>query len=296
MAPTQSPSTGSKQLLHQLLHNDPSTLPFLRAYGMGYGLSTVPSLLRILVAYMLNQKGSKDRTLLSVLGRLFKAALKGMSPRGFAMAFGIAVGGGKWGEGRVEPVVRDVYFRVLTQVTARRERKRVEAGLVSTDEARPEHKARQILRDERNIKALSTFVSSTISSLLSITLLQSSPSYKRPRNNKAITRIDSDNFGPSPYPSLTTSDSRRAISNGTTNAVLPNAIVAQSPTLDITLFILVRAVDTIVRGIYEYTGVTSGRAGKAVAFIANQADTLVFSLSCWRIMWCCASKLLCILA
>lgn len=288
MAPTQSPSAGLKQSLRKLLHNDPSTLPFLRAYGMGYGLSTAPSIIRILVAYMLNKEGSKDRSLLRVLAQLFKAVVRGLSPRGFAMAFGIAVGGGKWGESRVEPVVRNVYLRVLAQATARRARGCAVAGVVSTDDSRPDIKASQILRDERNIKALSTFVSSTISSLLSITLLQSSPSYKRPTNNKAITQIDSENFGPSPYPSLTTSNSRALASKGTSNAVLPNDIVAQSPTLDITLFILVRAVDTMVRGIYEYTGVTSGRAGKAVAFIANQADTLVFSLSCWRIMWCCA--------
>jgi hypothetical protein len=263
---------------------DPSTAPFVRAYSLGYAAAVVPSLLRIILGGLLKRKGAAPSSgLLGVLREVLVAMVKGLSPRGLAMAFGVSVGGAKWGESRVEPFVRRMYERVL------RSRKGANAKV---DGGKEDDVATHAYH-ERMISSLSTWAAATIASLVSITLLQSSPRYRRPAlGGSGSLAGDELEYGPSPYPSLVAPDPGPAsnvtrASSSTTK--FQKSVVPQSPTLDITLFILVRAADTLVRGIYEYTGVTNGRGGAVVAFVASQADTLVFWLSCWRIMWCCES-------
>lgn len=263
---------------------DPSTAPFVRAYSLGYAASVVPSLLRIILGGLLKRKGAAPSGLLVVLKEVLVAMVKGLSPRGLAMAFGISVGGAKWGEGRMEPLVRRVYESVLR--SKKGANGRVDGGKDDDEVAtRAYH--------DKMIERLSTWAAATIASLVSITLLQSSPRYRRPALGGSGSLAGEElEYGPSPYPSLVAPNPRPAsnvtrASSSTTK--FQKFVVPQSPTLDITLFILVRAADTLVRGIYEYTGVTNGRAGAVVAFVASQADTLVFWLSCWRIMWCCES-------
>ena len=276
--------------LQPILDRDPSNAPFARAYAIGYAASVIPALLKVLLSI-------KRRRVSEVLVRLLKALGKGFSPRGLALAFGISVGGAKWGESRVEGGVRRAYLAALRQVQARRKARPAKiAPLEEADELARSEAAKH----EAIIQALSTFVSATIASFISISLLQS-----RTRSRSLRQSQEPDlALGFSPYSALTGPQTGPA-------PILPRPKKAprrpavQSPTLDLTLFIFVRAgtysaptagnradsslsfpADVLVRGIYEATAVTSGRWGSVVSFIASHADTFVFWASCWRIMWC----------
>ncbi|KAL8283171.1 hypothetical protein RQP46_005949 [Phenoliferia psychrophenolica] len=239
--------------LSHLIPTDPSTAPFLRAAGLGFLAATVPSFVRILLGIILGKKGGRD-SILNVLKKLLAVVIKGLSPRGLAVAGGISVGGAQWGESRVEPLVR----KVLASLYAQSRRIRANGcAAVEEEGAVGSPRVQEPVPSEETVKRMATFVSGTIASLISITLLQSSPAYARPAFGSAPPDVSA-----SPYPSFVDAPAP------TGPAFLkPPAI--QSPTLDLTLFVLVRATDTVVRTIYEYTGPSSGRSGAVVNQLAR---------------------------
>ncbi|ORY73454.1 hypothetical protein BCR35DRAFT_354136 [Leucosporidium creatinivorum] len=255
--------------------SDPSTLPFLRAYAIGFAASFLPALLRVLLS-------SRRVSVSKLASRSLKALQRALSPRGLAMGFGVAVGGAKWGESRVEGAVRASYFAGLRKLEARRRGKRPKIEEIEEDE---EATRKATDKHEAIVKALSTFLSATLASFVSISLLQSrSPSSPKRRQPEDTADLQ---LGFSPYQSLTTEDAGASTARrppSPSSAILRPAV--QSPTLDLSLFIFVRATDVFVRGLYEATAITSGRRGALLAFLASHADTLVFWASCWRIMWC----------
>lgn len=212
----------------------------VRAFLVGYAAVSGPAVLKLLLALLTGraQVGTAPSKLLGALRQ-------GFTHNGLAMSAAVSIGGAKWGEGRVEPIVRKLYLRSLS----RHRRKH------TAHQSRTKEQATHAERvHERKIKALSTLVASTISSLLAIVLLQSSPTYTRTRP---------------PYVASSTKD---------------DYPVQESPTLDLTLFLLVRATDSVVRGAYEATGNRKGKTGALMKVLASQGDLLVFWLSCWRIM------------
>ena len=188
------------------------------------------------------------------------------------MAYGVSVGGAKWGDARVEPFVRRLLGILDGRLRKLRAKGRDSAAEAGTAAASDADDAPGV--SDEAVKRVSTFVSGTIASLVAISLLQSSPAYARPRFGATPPDVSA-----SPYPSFVDAPSP-------TGPAFLKPPAVQSPTLDLTLFVLVRAVDTLVRTIYEYTGPSTGHAGAAVQFVATHADTLVFQLSCWKIMWC----------
>jgi hypothetical protein len=66
----------------------------------------------------------------------------------------------------------------------------------------------------------------------------------------------------------------------------PNARALQasyeSSTLDFTLFLLVRALDTSIRATYKKL---KGESYTLIRALAEKGDVLLFWLSSWRIMW-----------
>lgn len=212
-----------------LLDADESNRPFLRAYAIGFAATVIPSLVKVLLS-LKRRQGSQ------VLLQLLKAIGKGFSPRGLALAFGISVGGAQWGESRVEGVVRRAYLSALHQVQARR--KSQQAKIESMEDAE-EAARKETAKHEAIIKALSTFVSATVASLVSITLLQS----RRSRSSRQAQEPDLA-LGFSPYEALS------GPQTGPTPILpRPRAMsrrpAVQSPTLDLTLFIFVRAGESI---------------------------------------------------
>ncbi|KAK4702127.1 hypothetical protein P7C70_g4098, partial [Phenoliferia sp. Uapishka_3] len=234
---------------------DPSTGPFLRAFGLGYLGSTIPSVTRLLIGLVVGRKSGRP-SMVDVMKKFVALLVQGFSPRGLAFASGIAVGGAKWGESRVEPIVKRL-LEAANQKRWRLGQKRKggpgEEGGGGAEEA-------PVLSEDA-VKRVATFASATIASLISITLLQNSSGYARPTRNPSLAA--------NAFP-----------------ASVDTPTVVQSPTLDITLFMVVRAADTLIRTIYEHSGEVKGRSGVVVRFVAHHADTLVFQLACWRIMWC----------
>ncbi|KAK4054862.1 hypothetical protein OIV83_000786 [Microbotryomycetes sp. JL201] len=291
---------------------DPSTMPFLRAYSIGFTASFAPVLIKILIGLTVprSPRSSQRRgavlaphaSKLSVAAFQLRRALEdSLSPRGLALAFGIAVGGGKWLESRVEPVVRVLYWawrvriktfirRVFSRESAARRRRAI-------SDADPETlSAIKRRKHEAFIKIMSTWVGSTIASFISISLLQTKVKQHRAQLPPATAMEQPGldvGFSPypgvggaatssvAPHPTSTTVDSAKSL------AFPPRmSHVTESPTLDLTLFMFVRASDVFVRFIYEISAVATGRWGRFVEFFADRGDAWVFWLSCWRIMHC----------
>ncbi|GAA5923218.1 uncharacterized protein JCM15063_003573 [Sporobolomyces koalae] len=248
---------------------DPATLPFLRAAALGYTAQTAPAIVRALTK-------RKGKSAVQVLVQLLKAFK--FKPRGLALAFGIAVGGAKYGERLLEPVVRRVYLASREKARSLREGKGKTKEIVLSQA----EEVNKLETDHKIIATLTTACSATISSFLAILLLQSSPTYRRPSIPLAVSTDPKLDFSVSPYAVTTTANQVRP--TGRMSRHSPTTSIVQSPTLDLTLFVFVRAVDTLVRGTYLYTGATAGRFGPTTTFLASNADTLTFSLSCFIIM------------
>ncbi|GJN91600.1 hypothetical protein Rhopal_004623-T1 [Rhodotorula paludigena] len=274
----------ARLLIASAVHNQhPSTEPFLRAVLLGWAAQSFPALVRVLLAASTRRSPSSRRQ----LGTRFLAALcKGLHPRGLGVAFGVAIGGARWAESLVEPAVRRAYLVAVGRTRALREGK---GKARETEESLADEQQRAV-QDERNIRALATFASATLSSLAALLVLQSSPSYRRPTRPTASPANGGDlDFLVTPYtPSLPAS----AV-DAPADARLDSRS-KQSPTLDLTLFVLVRAADTLARAVYERSPPASGQSAPLLRFLADQGDTIVFALSSARIMhaWFYAPHLL----
>ncbi|GAA6047342.1 hypothetical protein JCM3770_001897 [Rhodotorula araucariae] len=275
-----------RALIARLLQDaHPSTEPFLRAYLLGWAAQTLPAVLRVVLGAA-SRRGHRPLAVRRVLVQLLQALGKGFDPRGLGMAFAVAVGGAKWGEALVEPAVRVAYFAGADKARALREGK---GKARETDESLDAAQQR-IVQDERTVRALSTFVSASVSSLAALLILQSSKPYRqRVRPLATTTADDKLDFLLTPYtPALPSSAaSLTTVTSPSSAPPLPPAQyrATQSATLDLTLFVLVRGADTLARLLYERAPPARGRAAPLLRFLANQGDTIVFWLSCWRIMW-----------
>jgi hypothetical protein len=204
----------------------PSTPPFLRAFLLGYVVSVVPAIVRALVHIVRRRKDASTRARVSFLiGAVLKAVKAGFSVRSLGCVFGVAVGGAKWAEPFVRPLVSRAYLSYL-KIKSRYEEQplaaEAEASLPTADRSR--------------IDVLSTFVSASLSSLAAFVLLQSSPAY-RPNSISSIV----------PVP-VTADDAGQ--NNGNGSGLVRRKRRYETHTLDLTLFVLVRAVDSIVRGTF----------------------------------------------
>ncbi|GAA5834298.1 hypothetical protein JCM9279_004276 [Rhodotorula babjevae] len=294
---------------HLVDHAHPSTEPFLRAYLLGWTASTLPALLRILLGAATTSRSRRRPAPRQLAAQLAAALAKGFDPRGLALAFGVAVGGAKWGEPLVEAVVRRAYFAgvervrslrdgpgkdegegkapksvVETQERAVRDEVEGKGKARETDESLAAAQDRRVAQDERNVRALSTFVSGSLSSLVALLILQSGKGYRRPVRPLAAPALSDDKVDVllTPYaPPLPSAVS----SGGPPPALSPAQLRAtQSPTLDLTLFVLVRGVDTLARLVYERAPPARGRAAPLLRFIADHCETLVF--------WAASSKIM----
>ncbi|GAA5958485.1 hypothetical protein JCM3765_007892 [Sporobolomyces pararoseus] len=270
-SPPLNRQTRTSSILRFLEEQDPSVLPFFRAFLLGYTAETLPQVIRALT-----KKRKRGSSAFQIVIELVKA-LK-FRPRGLALAFGLAVGGGKYGERWLEPVLRRAYLIGRDKARAIMEGKGKQKEVILSDDEEVE----KLKREHKIVETITTAVSATLSSFLAILLLQSSPNYRRPSTPLAVSTDPKLDFSVSPYTVTTTANQVRASGRPSRNGATTS--IAQSPTLDLTLFVFVRAVDTLVRGTYHHTGATDGRFGPLTTFFASNADTLTFSLSCFIIM------------
>lgn len=265
----------------RLAKADPSTEPFLRAFLLAYAASTLPNILRTVISLALGKKRNFSKALRHIVDALVTA----LNPRGLAFSSGIAVGGAKWLEPRLEPLVRRQYMQRVEQWRGRgKGKEKIEGEGVDA------------LKDDKRVELLTTWASATLSSLLAITLLQSSPAYKRAPLQPVAEVVTASAVvaTPTPYASVIPSPSpatTRATIVHISGAAQKKLLVPQSPTLDLTLFLLVRATDSLVRGLHESSRWAKSPKGSLADLVATHGDTIVFWLSCYRIMWCCASAI-----
>lgn len=236
-----------------LVPPDAAVRLFVRAAALGYTASVLPGLLKILLLQATLCRRGKGIRAGAIARQLLDEAREGLSGRGWGVAAGIAFGGSKWGEQILEPWIRNAFRSWRTE---RREGEDSEV-------------------DDHRIRTLSTLLSSTLASFLAISLLHSSPQFLRSQV------IESQSLHLPQLP------------NTSTLTPLPDPPIAVSPTLDLTLFIFVRATDILVRRASELIHARNlkGRSERVAHFLASYADTLVFAISTWRIMWCCACVL-----
>ncbi|GAA5887632.1 hypothetical protein JCM6882_001476 [Rhodosporidiobolus microsporus] len=261
--PSSRPPPGPLAAFLRAQH--PSTEPFLRAVALGWAAQSVPLVVRVLLAAT-----RRRRRLLTVIRQLVVALLKGLHPRGLGTAFGVAIGGARWAQDAVEPAVRKGYLAAAGRLRASKGKERETTASLKAEQQR-------VLQDESNIRSLSTFVASTLSSLAALLILQSSPIYNR-RPSPAVTEEKLD-FVLTPYTTATPQPPPPP-------AEIAPSRPSQSPTLDLTLFVLVRAADTLVRALHERASPVRGRFAPYLRTLIHHADTLVFSASAFRIMWC----------
>lgn len=146
-------------LPHKLLYTHASTLPFLRAYLLGFSADVIPSLLKLLLS-LLSSNPTKKRSHSTPFWTLFIILRNALSPNSLGIAFGIAVGGAKWGEKRVE----DLLTKLIRKTKTKSGNRDLEGN--GADGEKDEIKV--TAREEKAIKAASTFIAGTISSMLSI--------------------------------------------------------------------------------------------------------------------------------
>ncbi|KAI8458596.1 hypothetical protein BY996DRAFT_6430184 [Phakopsora pachyrhizi] len=275
----------------------------MRAYLIGYGTEVVPLLIKRLVVGFIrlknyNQSGttrnSKNKVSSSlatssrtILLELFKELRRGFRPNGLAIASGVAMGGARVLEGTVRPIV--VSLVRSTRPIRKKFSKidRTDGTVVSktseSDNITQELKPLSLLsrRDEkdedltdgelRTIDRLSTFTAASCSSMFSIMILQ--------RTTDRMRQTDQSTLHPTttPYPTMS-SDSEMIKASSSSLPGVKN--LSQSPTLDFTLFFLVRASDTLIRVIYD------NYAPDYLYFLRGCSESILFQLCCWRIMWC----------
>lgn len=196
---------------------NPSLLPFLRAYGLGYAGSTLPSVIRILVTYVMRLRGPKSRRPHSATTayELLSALLRGFSIKGFAMFCGILAGGGRY----LEDVL---YPRILVKIREHKQK--------TADERLP----LPTVKDVRRAHLLSVFGANSLASAFALWY------YHRVEASSRIASID------------------------------------------LTLLAMVRAIDVLVRANYQDSSFLRRYTPE---WLAEHADTVVFSLSCLEIMF-----------
>lgn len=233
---------------------DPSTAIFLRAYAFGYVVETVPATLR-LTFDVIDLKGAKKVPLLSSKKRLVRILRNAFGKHGLALFFSVALGGSKWLERVISPIIRRLY------ALNRREFEKAESEVSAVSSENATHV---------RLNRWSTFISSFLAGCLAFSL-----------QNRAIGRKATKTaVGTLPLVSLPTT------SQDTHNLDRHDRYFSrqryESSTLDLTLFLFVRAIDTSLRA--KWANITPSPYSIS-DLLFKQGDTLLFVLSSWTIMW-----------
>lgn len=228
---------------------DPSTPVFLRAYAFGFFAQAGPQLLGVVVSLVLQTRKGLSKLYLKRLARKIAAIFReAAGRRGLGLLFGASLGGAKYLEARLILLLRWL------------KRKR-----------RPETVNPPAEEQERRIKILATFIA-TVASTWFAFALQTPLSV----TNKHSAASDL------PLVALYDPVKQRDITIAEDPTITFHGKRYNSPTLDFTLFLLVRALDTSLRALYTETRLAKN---KLAQLIAAKGDVVLFVLSGWRIMF-----------
>lgn len=228
---------------------DPSTPVFLRAYAFGFCAQAGPQLLGVVVSLVLQTRKGLSKLYLKRLARKIAAIFReAAGRRGLGLLFGASLGGAKYLEARLIPLLRWI------------KRKRRPQDVTAPDEDQ-----------ERRIKILATFLATVASTWFAFAL-------QTPLSTSSKHSAASD----LPLVALYDPVKQRDITIAEDPTITFHDKRYSSPTLDFTLFLLVRAVDTSLRAVYTDTKLAKN---KLAQLIAAKGDVVLFVLSAWRIMF-----------
>ena len=245
----------------------PSTAVFIRSYLFGYAGETLPALLRLVVvaAFALHRR-AKHGQLRAAIGPVLAAfrrracrVLKDAGGRsGLALFFGVTLGVSVW----LDELLRRVLFRVLRRLKRWRASKQTPPSTALDATAR------------RRVEYLSTFFSTAFVAFAAFGLQASSQAGRGGRTAASklpLVAVGNESLGDAPQGSglgyIGSTSPRRRYESGT---------------LDFTLFLLVRALDTLIRSAYTKAGLA--RYG-FFAFLADKGDVMLFVAGAWRLMY-----------
>lgn len=231
---------------------DPSTPVFLRAYAFGFCAQAVPQVLGVVLSLVLPCRKGLTKFYLKRLDRRILVIVKHAAGRqGLGFFFGAGQGGAKFLEPRILFLLRWIHRRYArTRQTA------------TSEDA----------KSETRVKVLATFTATLLSTWCAFAL-------------QTPSSILSKHSAASELPLVAYHDYRR---QQDTSVVMEDPTIAftgkrySSPTLDFTLFLLVRAVDTSLRAAYSEYNLAKNRLARLVA---EKGDVALFVLSAWRIMF-----------
>lgn len=234
---------------------DPSTPVFIRAACFGFCAETAPKVLRLLVAVLLRSRKGLTRAHVKRFAKeLAHIVRQALSTKGLAFFFGAALGGSRWLSDRI------IAFINWSQIRRNRLRGQDNKEIVSETEPIP-----------YRTRILATFAGALISTWCTFELqTPSNPLQKHAAASDlplvAFPDLASHNIvNPDFDPTLVFTEQRY-----------------NSPTLDFTLFLLVRAADTALRAVYSESRLAKN---KFANLIARKGDIALFVLSAWRIMF-----------
>ena len=210
--------------LQSLLAN-PATAPFVRAYGLGYVFSTFPEVIKFTLTFALSRRGTLGARVAHWLRRLARVLAESADPRNLAFASALALGGAKLADPiMIAGVAR---ARVVYERARRGERRVVLDGLATErGPGRPVEEAerRAELEQIQATQAVATFLSSSAAALAAICLLQHGSAYRA-----------------GPVAPVANATASRGALQATARKDRSRPAYRQSSTLDLTLFLLVRA-------------------------------------------------------
>lgn len=253
---------------------DPSTRAFLRAYAFGYLAETGPAFVRLLLSTIItSRRFGLFHSFKGFPRRLLTILKRALGTDGLALFFGVGLGGAKYLERIIYQALVKVYAVRARNIRAKATPSQdEESALKEPLDLSPEQK----LKRERVLHQASTFLATTLSAFFAFGLQN---------KNGGATQGTPYAASSLPLVSLPRAEQEDARHVHSTNSlqgqIAPNQRY-ESATMDLTLFLLVRATDTLLRAMYEKTSMGKN---KVAQFLADRGDTLLFVLASWRIMW-----------
>lgn len=234
---------------------DPSTPVFLRGYLFGVCAQAVPQILGVLVSLVLQTRRGLSKAYLKRLVKRLAAIVRiSASRRGLGFFFGAGLGGAKFLEPRILLLCRWIRRKCS-----------------KTDEGDNNDASNK--QSERRSRILATFIATLVSTWCAFALQSPATS---PGKHAAASNLPLVAF----HDATKQQDASFTLPADPTIAFVGKRY--DSPTLDFTLFLLVRAVDTSLRALYfEYNLAKN----KIARLAADKGDIVLFVLSAWRIMF-----------
>lgn len=231
---------------------DPSTPVFLRGYAFGFSAQAVPQLLGVVISLVLQCRRGLSRKYLKRLARRVAFIVRSAAGRhGLAFVFGASLGGSKFLEPRILLLLRWIRRRY----TPTSENATANDG-----------------RSEPRTRILATYIATLISTWCAFSLQTPASHQGKHAAASDLPLVAFHDAQYSQHPPAATIDPTITFTGKRYD----------SPTLDFTLFLLVRAVDTSLRAAYSEYNLAKNKIARLVS---DKGDVVLFVLSAWRIMF-----------